>query len=195
MAHALVDEFVTPEQYLAAEELSEEKHEYFNGVVYPIHSPIHGMSGGSYAHDALAGNLFALCKAHLKGSGCRISSSNMRLKIESANCYFYPDLTIHCAAIEAKTLALTSARIVVEVLSPSTSNYDLGKKFDIYRQLDSLQEYVLIDSESKNVRVYRRAEHGDWVFHAYTHDETLRLASIDFSVSLTELYDDTGIEE
>jgi Uma2 family endonuclease len=196
MAHALVDGFVTPEQYLAAEELSEEKHEYFDGLVYPIHSPIHAMSGGSYAHDTLAGNLFALCKAHLKGSGCRISTSNMRLNIESANCYFYPDLTIHCEAIKADAVALISARIVVEVLSPSTSSYDLGKKFAIYRQLDSLQEYVLIDSVSRYVQVYRRADHGDWIFHAYTPDDaTVRLASIDFSVTLADLYDDTGIEE
>lgn len=181
-------DWISPEQYLAGEELSEERHEYYDGLVY-------AMSGGTYGHSTLAENLLSLCKNHLKGSGCRVSGSDMRLQIDAANCYFYPDLTVHCEAVSAKMQALTSARVVVEVLSPSTGNYDLGKKFDIYRQLDSLQEYVLIDSESKNVRVYRRAEHGDWVFHAYTHDETLRLASIDFIVSLTDLYDDTGIEE
>ncbi len=181
-------DWISPEQYLAGEELSEERHEYFDGLVY-------AMSGGTYGHSTLASNLLSLCKTHLKGSGCRASGSDMRLQIDAANCYFYPDITVHCEAVSAKMQALTSARVVVEVLSPSTSHYDQGKKFAAYRQLDSLQEYVLIDSESRNVSVYRRADHGDWIFHAYTHDETLRLVSIDFSVSLTDLYDDTGIEE
>ncbi|QZA77147.1 Uma2 family endonuclease [Deefgea tanakiae] len=181
-------DWISPEQYLAGEELSEERHEYFDGLAY-------AMTGGTVSHNTLAINLLVHLKPHLKASPCRAFINDMRLNVAAANCYFYPDVVISCEEVEAKTTTLNSARVVVEVLSPSTGNYDLGKKFDIYRQLDSLQEYVLIDSESKNVRVYRRAEHGDWVFHAYTRDETLRLASIDFSVSLTELYDDTGIEE
>ncbi|MBM5571791.1 MULTISPECIES: Uma2 family endonuclease [Deefgea] len=181
-------DFVSPEQYLAEEELRQERHEYYDGLVY-------AMTGGTLAHNILAMNLLVRLMPHLQGSPCRAFINDVRLQIESADCYFYPDLLVHCAETAKSSSTVSSAKIVVEVLSPSTGSYDLGKKFDIYRQLDSLQEYVLIDSESKNVRVYRRAEHGDWVFHAYTCDETLRLASIDFSVSLTELYDDTGIEE
>ena len=179
---------ISPEQYLAEEAVSEERHEYFDGLVY-------AMTGGTLKHNILAMNLLIRLKPHLQGSPCRVFINDIRLKIDSADCYFYPDLLVHCAETAKTNSTVDSAKVVVEVLSPSTSNYDLGKKFDVYRQLESLQEYVLIDSESRSVWVYRRADHGDWIFHAYTRDETLRLASIDFSVSLTELYDDTGIEE
>ncbi|WP_297575839.1 Uma2 family endonuclease [uncultured Deefgea sp.] len=181
-------DFVSPEQYLAEEQLRQERHEYYDGLVY-------AMSGGSYAHSTLASNFQFLLKSHLKGSGCRASNSDMRLRVDVANCCFYPDVSVHCGQVEAAMLSLPSARIVVEVLSPSTAAYDQGRKFDIYRQLADLQEYVLVDSESRNVHVFHRADNGDWVFHGYSGSETIQLASIDFSVSLTELYDDTGIEE
>ncbi|QKJ65998.1 Uma2 family endonuclease [Deefgea piscis] len=181
-------EGLSVEQYLADEAVSEDRHEYFDGLIY-------AMTGGTSAHNTLALNLHMALRPHLKGSPCRIYVNDMRLRVDAANCYFYPDVVVTCEAVDAKTTTLESAKVIVEVLSPATSNYDQGKKFAVYRQLESLQEYVLIDSELKSVRVYRRAEQGDWIFHAYTNDETVRLASIDFSVSLTELYDDTGIEE
>ncbi|QZA81092.1 Uma2 family endonuclease [Deefgea piscis] len=181
-------DLVSPEQYLAEEESRQERHEYYDGLVY-------AMTGGTLTHNILAMNLLVRLMAHLQGSPCRAFINDVRLQIESADCYFYPDLLVHCAETAKSSSTVNSAKVVVEVLSASTSNYDQGKKFTVYRQLESLQEYVLIDSEMKSVRVYRRADQGDWIFHAYTNDETVRLASIDFSVSLTELYDDTGIEE
>ena len=186
MARALID--VSPAQYLVDEELSQERHEYNDGQVYL-------KASGTVGHCAVTGNLLVQLKPHLEDTACFALAFNMRLHVAQANCYFYPDIVLCCDAVAATTSSLESARVVVEVYSAESFCYDQGKKFTAYRQLDSLQEYVLIDSESRNVSVYRRAEHGDWIFHAYTRDETVRLASIDFIVSLTELYDDTGIEE
>ncbi|WP_348946077.1 Uma2 family endonuclease [Chitinibacter sp. FCG-7] len=187
MGYAQTESKITAEQYLAHESLSEERHEYYDGLVY-------AMTGGTSAHNTLALNLHRALYPHLKGSSCRAYVNDMRLQVATANCYFYPDLVITCEPVQAKTTTLESAKVIAEVLSPSTSSYDLGKKFAIYRQLDSLQEYVLIDGESRYVQVYRRTDNGEWIFKGYTPEETLHLASIDFSVTLADLYDDTGIE-
>ena len=181
-------DWISPEQYLAEEALSEERNEYFDGLIY-------AMSGGTVAHSTLVLNFYAALRPHLKASPCRAHVTDMRLRVATANCYFYPDLLVHCDVVEAKTTTLESAKVIVEVLSPSTSSYDQGRKFNVYRQLESLQEYVLVESTERNVRVLRRGENGDWILHSFVGQEAIYLPSIDFSVSLTDLYDDTGIEE
>lgn len=181
--------WISPEDYLAAEQASpRDRHEYVDGEVYL-------MTGGTLAHNTLALNLGFALRQHLKGSPCRVQVNDVRLHVAEANCYFYPDLLVHCGATSPSDTSVSDARLVVEVLSPSTAGYDRFGKFAKYRKLASLQEYVLVNTDLQWVEVYRRAEGEDWWFHAYNHAETIVLKSLDFRLAVAELYAESGVEQ
>lgn len=174
---------ITPEDYLAGEAVSAVKQEYVAGEVF-------AMAGASEAHVTIAGNVFAMLRAHVRGSPCRVYIADMKLRVEQADCYFYPDVFVTCdPADSAERIAKTRARVVVEVLSESTEGYDRGVKFAAYRTLDSLDELVLIDPRSRSVEVYRRCPEG-WLLHPLVDDDALALESIGFDCTLDDIYED-----
>jgi Uma2 family endonuclease len=175
---------LTPEAYLQMEEHSPIKHEYIDGYIY-------AMVGANDAHVTIAGNLFALLRSHIRGTGCRVYISDMKARIESLNRYFYPDILVTCDPRDQKTpLEKRFPRLIVEVLSDSTEAFDRGDKFADYQTLDSLQEYVLINTKRQRVECFRRNEAGLWVLQSYTDKQDFRLESVNFAGAIADLYED-----
>lgn len=185
---ALEKNHFSAEDYLAWEAEQGQKYEYLLGDVY-------AMAGASDAHVTISGNLFAQLRGQLRGKPCRAYISDMKLQLDQSSAYFYPDVFVTCSSRDA---ALTACKreplLVVEVLSPSTAAYDRGLKFAHYRQLPSLQEYVLIDTERRAVDVFRRDEAGHWVLYPFADDETMTLASLGLALPLADVYEDVVLE-
>lgn len=160
------------EGYLAGEAQAGIKHEYLAGEVFAI-------AGASDAHVTIAGNLFALLRSHVRGSPCRTYMADMKVRIETADAFYYPDVLVTCDARDAReTLFKRHPRLVIEVLSDSTAAFDRGAKFAHYRELESLAEYVLIEPEAQAVDVFRRNGAGRWMLHPCGASDTLDLASL-----------------
>jgi Uma2 family endonuclease len=186
MATAALNRY-TPEEYLALERTAEVKSEYLNGRII-------AMTGASPEHADVVLNLGSQLRARLRPRGCRVFVNDLRAWIAPTG-YVYPDVIAVCGEarfldIQPRTLA--NPHLIIEVLSESTEGYDRGEKFDAYRCIDSLQEYVLVDSRA--ISVERYARQGDfWTLSAHTDlDDTLELASVGCSLPLREIY--AGVE-
>lgn len=140
----------TRQDFLAWESEQSEKHEYLAGEVF-------AMSGASRKHVTVALNCASFLSDHLAGGPCRVYISDMKLEVEAADAIFYPDVMVSCDAADRRAEHVLRAPIVIiEVLSPSTAAFDRGGKFQAYRRLASLREYVLIDPDARQVELYRR---------------------------------------
>ncbi|MBE9076815.1 Uma2 family endonuclease [Romeria aff. gracilis LEGE 07310] len=186
---ALPQPSLTPDEYLQLEAESPVKHEYIGGEVY-------AMAGATDAHVTIAGNLFALLRSHVRGTGCRAYIADMKVRIESHNRFYYPDVMVTCDPRDTETTSYKRfPKLVVEVLSDSTEAFDRGDKFMDYQALDSLEEYVLTNTRHQRVECFRRNEAGLWVLQYYTPEtDAFRLESMDFSDTLAILYEDVEYE-
>lgn len=181
---------LTPEEFLAWELAQSEKHEYLDGFAYPVYA----MVGARDAHVTVAGNVFTGLRAHLRGGACRVYISDMKLRVEAANAYFYPDVVVTCDARDrADDLCKRYPSLIVEVLSDGTAAYDRGQKFAIYRQLDSLQEYALIDPVRFTVDCFRRDASGHWVLYPFAGDDEVEFVSLGFRTPLAALFEDVEV--
>jgi Uma2 family endonuclease len=195
MRHNLAGvDFITEEDYLAREALADEKHEYLNGLVYRLHAdPIAYMAGASDAHVKVTGNAHYALKTHLRGSPCSLYMADMRVKIDSKDkAWFYPDVMVACDPEDRQRDTMKHSPIlVIEVLSPSTQDYDRGGKFAVYRLLASLREYVLIDPTQYLIEVFRFNEHRRWELFSFEGaDRIVELTSIGLHCALTDFYED-----
>ncbi|QKD82429.1 Uma2 family endonuclease [Thermoleptolyngbya sichuanensis A183] len=181
-------QFISPEEYLQLEAQSAIKHEYRDGEIY-------AMAGANDAHVTIAGNIFALLRGHVRGTGCRVFISDMKARIEARNCYYYPDVMVTCDPRDQQNETFKQfPRLIVEVLSDSTEAFDRGDKFADYQLLESLEEYVLINTRHQRVECFRRNEAGLWVLQYYTPDtETFHLESLNFTDTISALYEDVVI--
>ncbi|BCL38843.1 Uma2 family endonuclease [Nostoc sp. MS1] len=182
--------YLTPEEYLQLEESSPVKHEYIDGYIY-------AMAGASDPHVTIAGNLFALLRNHVRGSGCRVYIADMKARIEELNRYYYPDVMVTCDQRDQETSTYKRfPRLIVEVLSSSTEAFDRGDKFADYQAIDTLEEYVLINTKRQRVECFKRGDNGLWILQSYTaQDKVFRLNSIDFEGAIAELYEDVVFEQ
>lgn len=173
------------QSYLAWEAEQSTKHEYHDGEVF-------AMAGASDAHVTVAGNVYMALRNHLRGSPCSVFISDMKLRVEEDNAFFYPDVFVTCADSDRGHSHSKSAPVlVVEVLSPATSAYDRGAKFAAYRKLPTLREYALIDPERLSLDLFRRE--GDskrWVLHPIEAGGHVEWASVGLQVPLEALYED-----
>ncbi len=138
--------------YLVWEADQSERHEYFQGEVF-------AMAGVTENHITVALNAAVALRSHLKGTPCKVFISDMRVQVEAVDAYFYPDVVVRCQpkpADSGQAVSMDAPILIVEVLSNSTATWDRGGKFAAYRQLPSLQEYVLIDPQAQTVELYRR---------------------------------------
>ena len=189
----LAARYITEEEYIDFEEQSPVKHEYFDGCIY-------AMSGGSNRHAVLCTNAAAALVSRLRGKPCRAVGSEQRVKIEATGLQTYPDVSVYClpARFEGKSNEmLLNPTVIIEVLSPSTEiyfqAYDQGTKFEHYKQLPSLTDYLLIAQDHVQVDHFHRQENGDWLLHtARTIEESIALDAVGAALPLGELYD--GIE-
>jgi Uma2 family endonuclease len=181
---------LTEEQYLAIERAAEFKSEFVDGVMY-------AMSGGTLRHAGLHGNIFAELRAMLRGTDCKAFNSDLRVRV-SARMYAYPDVSVVCGrpslADEQKDILLNPIAIF-EVLSPSTELYDRGVKFQLYRTISSLREYVLVDQDQPRVEQYIRQDETTWTMRDHTNlDQDLKTDSISVSLPLRRIYDGVDLE-
>ncbi len=185
MSAAASLKYITEEEYLAAEEISLEKHEYYKGEVFV-------MAGASFTHNDLVRDTLISIGNFLEDKPCRIYPSDMRIHITANTLHTYPDLSIFCEPVLAykkRTDTATNPSVIIEVLSPSTEDYDRGGKFKLYREISSLKEYILISSTQILIEKYSYQSDGEWKFNEYKKGEDiLTIQSIDFKISLTTIY-------
>lgn len=178
------------EEYLEMEKDATEKHEYYKGEIF-------AMSGAKLPHNQICGNIYFSLRNKLKGGVCMPYNSDTRIHIDKNTLFTYPDISVVCGG--ANTLNndnqnVLNPSIIFEVLSPSTRNYDRGEKFSLYREIPSLNEYVLVDSESIFIEAYRRNENNHWVLTEYKNiNDTLLLNSVEISLALVDIYEGVAI--
>jgi len=179
---------LSPQEYLEWEATQDIKHEYLDGEVF-------AMTGGTIAHNLISGNFYALLKSHLRGKGCRVFISDVKVQVSERGAYFYPDVMVSCDERDRPAVNLIQHPcLIIEVLSPTTEAFDRGEKFRRYRQLSSLQEYVLIDTSSISVDRFRRLSETQWELQSFTAEDTLELTSIDWYGAIALLYEDVIFE-
>ncbi|NBB22853.1 Uma2 family endonuclease [Runella sp. CRIBMP] len=198
---ALPKKYYTPEEYLELEEKAAYKSEYFNGHIYPMgdfegDTP-EAMAGANPAHNAIRENLSIEIGSFLKKKACRSFSSDQRVFIPSNGLYTYPDLVVVCGKPEfsdVQTNSLTNPVLIVEVLSQSTANYDRGEKFELFRDIPTFREYLLIDSRRVWAELWRKSNEGIWslVFEGKSLESLLCLETIGMELPLSDLYVNTG---
>ncbi|MEH2216411.1 MAG: Uma2 family endonuclease [Nostoc sp.] len=181
--------FLTPEAYLELEEKSNIKHEYIDGQVY-------AMAGTTDIHNTIALNLALLIRNHFRGSGCRVYFADIKAKLEKRNRFYYPDIIVTCDSKDRENPTYKRfPKLIIEVLSESTEGFDRGDKFNDYQTLDSLEEYVLVNSKHQRFETFRRNEQGLWVLQTYTPDDQIfELKSINLTATFTDLYDNVELE-
>ena len=177
---------LTPEQYLEIERAAEFRSEYFNGEMF-------AMSGGSPRHAFIIANCIRELGNAFKKSPCRVASSDLRVRVSPNGLYTYPDVLVVYGDLklaDGRTDTLVNPTLLVEVLSPSTEANDRGFKFTQYRQIESLQEYVLVSQHEARVEIYRRQVGNEWLLSEYVGMEApCVFRSVDCSVALAEIYD------
>lgn len=181
------DKFLTPEAYLDWEEDQPTRHEYFHGRIY-------AMTGGSLEHVTVIQNLSLSLGTRLRGKNCRIFASELRVKVSETGLYTYPDVTVVCGEMEldrrTRSVTLLNPTLIIEVLSPSTEAYDRGDKFNHYRRLTSLTDYLLISTRSAQVEHFQCQKDGDWLLTVRSGlDATLTIKALDIDLPFTEIYE------
>jgi Uma2 family endonuclease len=178
--------FITPEEYLAIERKAEYKSEYFNGEMF-------AMSGASERHVSIVANLMYLLVGQLRGRPCKAYASDMRVRVSPTGLYTYPDVVVVCGQAQFaddQKDTLLNPTLIVEVLSESTKDYDRGGKFEHYRSLASLNEYVLIAQAKHHVEHFVRQPDNRWLLSETNRlEDTIHLSSIDCDLALVEVYD------
>ena len=172
-------------EYLAGEGAAEVKHEFIRGEVF-------AMAGGTPEHGRLAISLAQALMNALQGRPCAVFSSDVRVRIEATNRSTYPDLSVVCGKRQTAKDdrdAITNPIVVVEVLSDSTEASDRGEKFLDYRHLPSLMEYVLVSQRAPRLEVFRR-EGDHWTLYEAAAGESIRLSSLDVSLSVDDVFRD-----
>ena len=168
--------------YLAWEPTQAERHEFIDGEVF-------AMAGAEDRHVTVAMNLAFALRQHLSGSACRTYMSDMRLHVAAANSYFYPDVLVTCSALDqASAMVKTEPKLIAEVLSPTTAAYDRGLKFSHYRTLPSLEEYLLVDLDSRASDCYRKGADGLWVLHPFGRGQAVELARCALTMTAAQLF-------
>ena len=178
--------FATIDEYLALEEKALEKSEYIRGFIY-------AMAGASEPHNLICANVIREVSLALKGKNCRVYSSDMKVRIDSANSFVYPDVPVVCgerAFYEGRTDTITNPILLIEVLSPSTERRDRGEKFLFYKSLSSFKEYVLISQDKVYVEVFFKQVEDFWHYKTYSDiNQEVVFQSIDVRIPLAEIYD------
>jgi Uma2 family endonuclease len=178
--------YVSPEEYLAQERLAERKSEYFRGEIF-------AMSGASPRHVWITANVVAEFRQQLKGKPCRVSASDLRLRVTPAGLYAYPDVMVVCGepqfADDQKDTLLNPV-VIVEVLSDSTRDYDRGRKSQYYRTLPSLMEYLMIAQDEPLIEHWTRQPQNHWdLVDIEDLGQSIELTSIGCALPLAEVYD------
>jgi len=183
--------YLTPEQYLEIERKAEYKSEYYQGEMF-------AMTGAREAHNLIAGNLYAGIHTQLRSRACRVYSSDMRVSVSATGLYTYPDISVVCGErqfLDGQMDTLLSPTLIAEVLSPSTEAFDRGRKFEHYRSIESLRQYLLVASDRMHADLYTRQQDGGWLLTPTDGPGgALSLASVDCRIALADIYEKVEFE-
>lgn len=172
------------EEYLAWEETQAEKHEFVAGEVV-------AMTGARQDHVVVSLNIASALKQRLRGTPCRAYMADLKLKVEAADAFFYPDVMVSCHPGDlGNQQYIANPSLIVEVLSESTADYDRGGKFVAYRKLESLMEYLIVDIEARRVECFRRTADNDWLLHDYLGEVDCELTSLGVQIPMAEIFED-----
>jgi len=177
---------LTPDEYLKLEETSEIRHEYYDGEIFAL-------AGATFNHNVIAGNVYAGLHEAFRKKNCFVFNSDLRVLIESNGLYTYPDVSALCGEIkfaEGRNDTIINPALIIEVLSDSTKDYDRGQKFELYRALPSLKEYVLIHQDQIYIEQYVKQSSGQWLLTDIKKEqEKLVLESVEEILSIEEIYE------
>jgi Uma2 family endonuclease len=187
LAKLKAETLFTAEEYLEFERRSDVRHEFLDGKIY-------AMAGESLSHSRVCINLSGEVRNKLKGKSCEALSPNMKVRTSTASLFAYPDLTIVCGEPQfhdKKKDVLTNPKVIFEVLSPSTAEYDRSKKFGRSRMgNETLTDYILVSQEYCLVEHFTKQADGNWIYRSlYALSDILRIETIDCELSLEEIYD------
>lgn len=181
---------VTEEDYFAYQDTIEGRAEYFDGLIVD-------MAGGSLEHANISAQIGAELVMATRGKGCRVYTGDV--KIATANSYLHPDVAVICGEPEVSDLRpgiARNPRVIVEVLSESTSSRDRGEKFNLYKELSSLEEYVMVEQNAPSVYVLTRSKLNEWIYRAYHGLEAqVRLNSLNLSIPMSGIYHGVDFRE
>jgi len=184
---------ISPEEYLVIERDSLDRHEYFDGEIFL-------MAGTSEEHANISSNVNISLGTQLKKRPCKSYQSDLRVHIPATGLYTYPDVIVVCGKPQlledAYLDTLLNPDLIIEVLSPSTADYDKGTKFDHYRTIDSLKEYVLVWQDKKRVARYTKQTDGSWTLNDFIGEEAeIVLSSINCKLLMEDIYDKVDFDE
>lgn len=179
----------TLEEYFELDRYSEANFEYFNGEVFE-------MSGVSPNHATIEVNLISNLSLISREKGCRVFPANLRVKVPALPTYRYPDLTVVCGEVNFEEIGglqcLVNPFLIVEVLSESTAVYDQGEKFRLYKSIETFREYMLVSQDTPDISHFLKHNDRFWLQSNYTAGESLRIETLDFELSVDEIYQ--GVE-
>ena len=174
---------LTIDEYLQFDLESMVPHEYIAGQVYPVLKKSHHVK-------IIAENIFSRLRTQLHGKQCRVFSSDMKIRIEPINVFYYPEVFVVCDSQDKEKFFKTRPCVIVEILSPNTERINRNEKLLNYRQLSSLQEYILVSQSEIKVDIYRKINQNNWLLETFTENSTLKLQSVDVEITMAEMYED-----
>lgn len=178
----------TPQEYYHLERGAPYKSDYYKGEIF-------AMAGGTARHSLIETNIIRELSTRLKGTPCATHGPDLRLKIKAGGLRVYPDASVYCSPLQYDeedpfSETATNPTLLVEVLSPSTEAYDRGLKSASYRQIESLQAFLIVWQESPHVEWYERQSDGSWALREETRPEaSVHLRSLCIDLPLAEIYD------
>jgi Uma2 family endonuclease len=182
--------YLTPEQYLEIDRNAEFRSEYVNGEIF-------AMSRGTVNHARIVANTLSRLVEQLRGKSCEAVASDVRLFCGQYRMFTYPDIIVTCGPqfLDPRRDTITDATAIVEVLLPSTMNYDQGEKFRYYRALPSFREYLLLGQDAVRAEHYVRQPDGAWLLREFLSPESeIELNSIGCHLKLDSLYERVEFE-
>lgn len=182
MGQALARHRMSADEFLAWEATQVERHEFVQGEVF-------AMAGGEDRNNTVALNVALALRQHLRGSPCKVFASDVKLQVDAADSFFYPDVMVTCSSADAASrLVKREPLLLVEVLSPATAAFDRGDKFAAYRSLPGLAEVLLIDIDRRRCDLYRKGADGLWVLHPSEPGAGVELASVSLAITAEALW-------
>lgn len=196
MIAATLSPSLSPTEYLEWEVTQEGRYEYEYGEVIEV-------TGGKLENNEITLNLIVLLRSHLRGKGCRILGGDAKLMTIPSNVYYFPDVVVSCDSRDRYAREFIQYPcLIAEVLSPATENRDRGIKLRNYLKIDSLQEYMLINSDSPSIEFYRRRNCTEvWEYltinssNLTVSDPEVQLTSIDLNLPLSLIYENVDFKQ
>ena len=188
MGQPEIQRHYTSAEYFALEEQSELRHAFFDGEVF-------AMAGGTKSHNLITQNIALSLRGALRGKGCQVFMEDVRLAVQDNFHYTYPDVMVSCDLADRRDPYLVRQPVlIVEVLSPSTAEYDRSQKFNQYKKITSLRHYILVSQTAWVLEWFRRDDLGQWIYTVLSDPtDVLEISDLNLRLPLADVYDDTDV--